>query len=249
MEEIHEGICGAHQGYKTIKRKAELQGYFWPDMEEDAKDLVRKCDKCQKHADKIHTPAAERKSINSPWPFSTWGMDILGPFPTATGQRRFLLVAVDHFTKWIEAEAVATITAARAEDFFFKEVITRFGLPHTLITDNGKQFDCQRFHDFCDRMEIEHKFGSVSYPQTNGMTEVTNRNLLTGLKKRLDEAKGNWVEELYPYYGPRELHQRRRQEKHHSVWHMEWKQWYLLKWESPLIEWSATTQEPMTSKS
>nr|KYP46955.1 hypothetical protein KK1_031437 [Cajanus cajan] len=64
-------------------------------------------------------------------------MDILGPFPPAKGQVKFLIVAVDHFTKWIEAEAVATITASNIQKFFWKNVITRFGIPYALITDNG----------------------------------------------------------------------------------------------------------------
>ncbi|KAK3016395.1 hypothetical protein RJ639_007373 [Escallonia herrerae] len=68
-----------------------------------------------------------------------WGMDILGPFRMATGQRRFVIVAIDYFTKWIEAEALATITASKCEEFFWKNVICCFGVPKNLITDNGKQ--------------------------------------------------------------------------------------------------------------
>ena len=118
-------------------------------------------------------------------------MDILGPFPVFTAQKKFLVVAVDHFTKWVEVEAVPTITEAQIQHFFWREVICRFGIPHTLITDNGKQFDNDKFKTFCSELGIKPRFMSVAHPQTNGQTEVTNRTVMLGLKKRLDEIKGN----------------------------------------------------------
>ena len=87
-------------------------------MYKDAKGLVESCDKCQKFAKVSHLSASQQSPIGSPWPFAVWGMDILGPFPHASGQRKFLLVAIDHFTKWIEALAVPTITEEKIEKFF-----------------------------------------------------------------------------------------------------------------------------------
>ncbi|XP_050222294.1 uncharacterized protein LOC126672387 [Mercurialis annua] len=100
MQEIHEGICGAHEASAALVRKASLQGFYWLSMKKDAEDLVLKCDKCQKFGAVIRTPASEQHPIGSPWPFMTWGVDILGPFPPAPGQVKFIVVAVDHFTKW-----------------------------------------------------------------------------------------------------------------------------------------------------
>ena len=118
-------------------------------------------------------------------------------FPTGIRTEEILLVAIDHFTKWIEALAVPTISEEKIEKFFKNEVICRFGIPHTLITDNGKQFDCQKFRNFCDNLGIKLHFSSVAHPQTNGQTENANRTLLDGIKKRVDDLKGAWVEELY----------------------------------------------------
>ena len=78
-------------------------------MQKDADKYVLKCEKCQKHAPLIHQPAGHLNPVSSPWPFAQWGLDILGPFPRATGNRRFVLIAVDYFTKWAEAEALANI--------------------------------------------------------------------------------------------------------------------------------------------
>nr|KYP66463.1 Pol polyprotein [Cajanus cajan] len=123
-------------------------------------------------------------------------MDILGPFPPAKGQVKFLIVVVDHFTKWIEAEAAATITANNVQKFFWKNVVTRFGIPHALITDNGFQFTDRRFNDFLSELGIKHKMTSVEHPQSNGQAEVANKVILKELKRRLGQAKGSWPDHL-----------------------------------------------------
>jgi len=94
-------------------------------------------------------------------------MDILGPFPPATGQRRFLIVAVDYFTKWIEAEPIAKITAANVQNFMWK-LICRFGIPHTVITDNGRQFVDRKLEAFFTELGVKHISSSVEHLQTNG---------------------------------------------------------------------------------
>ena len=118
-----------------------------------------------------------------------WGMDILGPFPMASGQWKFLLVAIDYFTKWVEAESLTKITEAKVQNFVWKSIVCRFGLPRTLITDNGRQFTGAGFAEFCEDLNISHNFTSVAHPQANGEAEVTNRTLLQGIKVRLEKAK------------------------------------------------------------
>ncbi|KAK2996170.1 hypothetical protein RJ639_029539 [Escallonia herrerae] len=196
LQEVHEGICGQHLGGRTLAQKILRQGYYWPTMQKDAIEFTRRCDQCQKFAPLSHTPVAPLTSIVSPIPFAVWGMDLLGPFPMASGQRRFVIVAIDYFTKWTEAESLATITSAKCEDFFWKNIICRFGVPRALIVDNGKQFDNSKFRTFCSNLSIDLRFTSVAHPQSNGQTENMNRGILQGLKKKLNEAKGAWVDEL-----------------------------------------------------
>jgi hypothetical protein len=133
--------------------------------------------------------------VVSPWPFFKWGVDILGPFSEARGQVKFLVVAVDYFTKWIEVEPVATITAERIKKFYWK-IICRFGLPAVFVTDNGTQFASSSVAEFCKEWGIRLSFTSVEHPQTNGQAEADNKVVLQGLKKRLEAAKRLWVEEL-----------------------------------------------------
>ncbi|XP_015944568.1 uncharacterized protein LOC107469701 [Arachis duranensis] len=137
LREIHEGCCGHHVGGKMLAQKTIRAGYFWPTIIRDSIQLTKSCDKCQRHAN-IHQAAPHQLSIiSAERPFGSWGIDLVGPFPTAPGQLRYLIVAIDYYTKWIEAEPLASITV-----------------------------------------------------------ESANKIIVKGLKKRLDEAKGLWADEL-----------------------------------------------------
>jgi hypothetical protein len=90
--------------------RALLSGYYWPTMHRDARDMIKKCSNCQVHMPIPRQPQQELTPITSPWPFYKWGIDIAGPFPVAAGGLKFLIVAIDYFTKWIEAKPVVSIT-------------------------------------------------------------------------------------------------------------------------------------------
>ncbi|XP_039687900.1 uncharacterized protein [Medicago truncatula] len=195
--EVHEGVCGSHIGGRSLVAKLLRAGYYWPRMTQDCCEFVKKCDKCQRFSDKKIAPANELTSVFSPWPFHKWGVDIVGPFPPAPGQLKFLIVGVDYFTKWVEAEAVSKITAEQVIKFYWKKIICRFGLPRNIVTDNGTQFASTRVVDFCKQLGIETKFVSVIHPQANGQAEAANKVILNGIKKKLEAAKGLWAEQLY----------------------------------------------------
>lgn len=131
-------------------------GYFWLTVEEDAREIVRHCSKCQLHANTHHLPMIEFHSMSNRIPFYQWGMDLVGHFPKAVGGKEFLIVAIDHFTKWVEAKQLASITARKVKDFFYDTIITRFRIPKILITDNGSQFKAQEFHEFCKELHIKY---------------------------------------------------------------------------------------------
>lgn len=110
LREIHEGICRNHSGGRMLAYKAIREGYFWSIMHEDALELTKKCDKCQRFAKIPRQPPEDLIHLLSPWPFAQWGIDLIGPLPTRKGQVKFAIVAIDYFTKWVEAEPLATIT-------------------------------------------------------------------------------------------------------------------------------------------
>nr|CAN62989.1 hypothetical protein VITISV_023577 [Vitis vinifera] len=196
LAELHERICGNHSGGRSLAHRAHSQGYYWPTMKKDAAAYVKRCDKCQRYAPIPHMPSTTLKSISGPWPFAQWGMDIVGPLPAAPAQKKFLLVATDYFSKWVEAEAYASIKDKDVTKFVWKNIICRFGVPQTIIADNGPQFDSIAFRNFCSELNIRNSYSTPRYPQSNGQAEATNKTLITALKKRLEQAKGKWVEEL-----------------------------------------------------
>ncbi|GKV52282.1 hypothetical protein SLEP1_g58870 [Rubroshorea leprosula] len=196
LREVHEGVCGNHVGARTLAHKVLRQGYYWPNMQEDAKKFVQRCQKCQFFAHLTHQPAEELTSLTAPWLFAQWGIDLLGPFVKAVGGATHLVVAVDYFTKWVEAKPLSCLTSRRIEDFLFTSVICRHGIPNQIIADNGPQFNCTSFKDFCSSYGIKLVFTSVYHPEANGMVESVNKAILEGIKPRLDQLKTKWVDEL-----------------------------------------------------
>jgi len=107
--------------------------YYWPTMESDCHGFVKKCILCQKHGNLIHQKQEELHSILSPCLFVKWGMNILGSFSLSKGQVKFLIVGVDYFTKWVEAKPLTTIISQQVQQFIWKDIVCRYGVPHTII--------------------------------------------------------------------------------------------------------------------
>ncbi|GJZ44311.1 reverse transcriptase domain-containing protein, partial [Tanacetum coccineum] len=112
------------------------------------------------------------------------------------GKVKFLIVAMDYFTKWIEAKDVATISISQVKKFVWDNIVCRSRLPGEIISDNGKQFSGDPFKDWCEKLNIIQRFALVKHPQSNGLVERANRSLGEGIKARLGEGNNNWLEEL-----------------------------------------------------
>ena len=165
-------------------------------MKSDAADYVKKCDPCQRMSPILKSPVQDLLSISSPWSFAQWRIDIVGPLPTAPAQKKLLLVATNYFSKWIKADAFASIKDRDVTQFIWKNIVCWFGIPRSIVSDNGPHFDSRVYRDFCQELKIKNLYSTPRYPQSNGQAEASNKTLLTALKKRLDSAKGKWVEEL-----------------------------------------------------
>jgi len=125
------------------------------------------------------------------WPFAVWGLDLVGPLQKAAGGYTHLLVAIDKFSKWIEAQPITNIHSEQAV-LFFTDIIHRFGIPNVIITDNGTQFTGKKFLDFCDWHHIRVNWSAVAHPRTNGQVECANGMILQGLKPRIY----NWLKKF-----------------------------------------------------
>ncbi|GJS40778.1 reverse transcriptase domain-containing protein [Tanacetum coccineum] len=140
LREIHEGSCNMYAGTRSIVAKALRTGYYWPTMHRDARALIRACQDCQVHKPILRNPQQKLNLITSTWPFYKWRINVVEPFPEGPKKVKFIIVAMDYFTKWIEAKPIATITGNLIKKFVWDNIVCRFGLPGEIISDNGKQF-------------------------------------------------------------------------------------------------------------
>ena len=138
LREIHGGIYGNHTGVRSLVGKALKVGYYWPTLQKDTYDIVRACDKRQRFANVQMRLGKTMTPISSPWPFTQWGIDIMGPFPLGKKQLKFLIVTIDYFIKWVEVEPVTMIMEVKFTSFVWKNIICRLEVPHFIISDNGK---------------------------------------------------------------------------------------------------------------
>ena len=165
-------------------------------MKRDACEWARRCNKCQRFAEIPRQPPTPLSSIVVPRPFAKWGVDIIGKLPRAPRQYEYAIIAIDYFTKWVEAEPLARITEANTTNFIWKNIICRHGIPASIVTDNGAQFDNARVRDICDQLKISKTFSSPRHPQANGQVEAVNKTIKSNLKKKLEDKKGAWADEL-----------------------------------------------------
>ncbi|XP_070004593.1 uncharacterized protein [Nicotiana sylvestris] len=150
MNEEHTGVCGPHMNRYVLSKKILRACYYWMTMEKDYFSFVRKCHQCQVHGDLIHEPPSELYPMSAPWPFVAWGMDVIGPIePKISNGHKFILVAIDYFTKWVEAVTLKAITKKAVVDFVHSNIICRFGIPKTIITDNATNLNSHLMREIC----------------------------------------------------------------------------------------------------
>ena len=151
-----------------LAHKIMRTGYFWLTMETDCCQVVQRCLECQMHGDLIHVPPSELHALTSPWLFSVWGIDIIGKIsPNSSGGYEYILVAVDYFTKWVEAASYAKLTTARVANFIRSHIICRYRVPHELISNIGVHFR-GKVDLSVQEYGIQHHRSSTYRPQTNG---------------------------------------------------------------------------------
>ncbi|GJZ50661.1 reverse transcriptase domain-containing protein [Tanacetum coccineum] len=194
--EVHEGACGMHAEARSVVEKIIRQGYYWPSMHRDTKEVIDKYDSCQIHGPVLRLPKTKLTSIMSSWPFYQWGLDILGPLSEGPGRLKYIIVAIDYFTKWMEANPLAKISSKEVKKFVWENIVCRFGLPRIIVTDNGTQLVNDPFKGWCEKWKIKQMNTAVAHPQANGLVERANKSLMHGLKARLGRERVGWVDEL-----------------------------------------------------
>ncbi|KAK4838382.1 hypothetical protein QYF36_013340 [Acer negundo] len=141
LNEVHVGDYDNHVLGGTLAYQVLRIGYYWPTLHHDAKKFAQSCE-----------------------PY------LIRPLSTAPGQAKHVVIAIDYFTRWVEAKSLTKITEANTTNFAKKKLVCQFGTPIAIITDLGKQFDNANFREFCEGRGIDLRFASMAHPQTNGQT-------------------------------------------------------------------------------
>ena len=133
-------------------------------MKLNAVDYVKKCDPSQRMSPILKSPVQDLVSITSPWSFAQWGIDIVSSLPTAPTQKKLLLVATDYFSKWIEADAFPSIKDKDVTRFICKNIVYRFSILRSIVSDNGPHFDSRVYRDLCQELKIKNLYSTPRYP-------------------------------------------------------------------------------------
>ena len=132
--------------------------------------------------------------IIKPWPFRGWGIDLIGQiFLSSSKGHKFILVATDYFTKWVEAIPLKTVTSKNMIDFVMEHIVYHFGIPQTITTNQGTMFTSEEFRDFAASMGIKLLNSSTYYAQANGQAEASNQIMIKLIKKRLRNSQGSGI--------------------------------------------------------
>ncbi|GJW50056.1 reverse transcriptase domain-containing protein [Tanacetum coccineum] len=165
LKACHEGPTGGHHSANLTARKVFDAGFYWPTIYKDAHELVKNCDSCQRQGKISQRDEMPQNAIQVCEIFDVWGIDFMGPFPSSRGNK-YILVAVDYLSKWVEAKALPTNDAR----VVFAKVISKYGVTHRLAT--------------------------AYHPQTNSQVEVSNRGLKRILERTVGENRASWSDKL-----------------------------------------------------
>ncbi|GJY74372.1 reverse transcriptase domain-containing protein [Tanacetum coccineum] len=184
LKACHEGPTGGHHSANITARKVFDAGFYWPTIYKDAYELIKSCDACQRQGKISQRDEMPQNAIQVCEIFDVWGIDFMGPFPSSRGNK-YILVAVDYLSKWVEAKALPT-NDARVVVKFLKSLFSRFGAPRAIISDRGTHFCNDKFDKVMSKYGVTHRLSTPYHPQTSGQVEVTNR----GLKRILERTVG-----------------------------------------------------------
>nr|GFA94750.1 reverse transcriptase domain-containing protein [Tanacetum cinerariifolium] len=194
LEACHNGPTRGHHGANPTAKKVFDFGFFWPTIYKDAHELVKNCDSCQRQGKISQRDEMPQNSIQICEIFDVWGIDFMGPFPSLRGSK-YILVAVDYLSKWVEVKALPT-NDARVVCKFLKSLFARFGTPRAIISDRGTHFCNDQFAKVMRKYEVTHRLSIAYQSQTSGQVEVSNRGLKRILERTIGQNRASWSDKL-----------------------------------------------------
>nr|GEV22916.1 reverse transcriptase domain-containing protein [Tanacetum cinerariifolium] len=193
LKACHEGPTGGHHGANLIAKKVFDAGFFWPTIYQDAHAMIKSCNTCQRQGKISQKDKIPQNAIQVCEIFDVRGIDFMGPFPSSRGNR-YILVAVDYLSKWVEAKALPTIDA-RVVVKFLKSLF-RSIWPRAIISDRGTHFCNDQFAKVMTKYGVTHRLATAYHPQTSGQVEVSNRGLKRILERTVGKNRASWLDKL-----------------------------------------------------
>lgn len=192
LSAMHDEPTSGHLGCtRTLYRAQER--FYWPRMRNDTERYVASCTQCQRYKRPTDAPSGRLQPVSPPsTPFEQVGIDLLGPFPRSTDGNRWVIVCVDHLTRYCETAALPSATAKDVSIFLLFQVILRHGPPRIVISDRGRQFTADVVEETLRLCSSSFRHSTPYHPQTNGLVERTNRTLANMLSMYIDSAHKNW---------------------------------------------------------
>ena len=191
LQLCHSQPTSGHLGrVKTLDRLDSLC-LWWSGISRDVRDFVRACKQCRATKPVFRKPPGLMLSTTSDKPWEIVGIDLMGPFPRSYGDHEYLLVAVDHFSKWTEVFPMRKATGKEVASVVVRQLFCRFGAPKKLLSDNGPQFISKAMEAVCADWGVERVFITPYHPQTNWVERV-NRNLKGMMRSYLTDDHRQW---------------------------------------------------------
>ena len=196
LHQMHDNLLSGHLGNKKTRDKL-LQRFYWFGVRTDVNLYVQMCDICTSVKGRPHRPPrAPLGEMQTGAPLDRLSTDIMGPLPTSNRGNKYVLVVTDHFTRWVEIFAVPDQTAVTCAEKILDEVIARFGCPHDMHSDQGRNYVSQIFVDLCRMLEIRKTRSSPYNPRCNGQVERFNRTLIRMIKAYMKGQQRDWDKHL-----------------------------------------------------
>jgi hypothetical protein len=182
LHHCHAAPYGGHFGGDRTAAKVLQSCFYWPSLFKDSFAFVAKCDRCQRTGNISRRHEMPLNNMLEVELFDVWGIDFMGPFVSSMNNK-YILVAVDYVSKWVEAIASPKNDANVVLKFLKKQIFTRFGTLRAIISDEGTHFCNKQFEALLKKYGVKHKVALAYHPQTNGQAEISNREIKRILKK------------------------------------------------------------------
>ncbi|XP_018487321.1 uncharacterized protein LOC108857805 [Raphanus sativus] len=195
LQQCHGSSYGGHFAtFKTVAKVLQA-GFWWPHMFKDTQEFISRCDSCQRRGNITKKNEMPQNPILVVEVFDVWGIDFMGPFPSSYGNK-YILVAVDYVSKWVEAVASPTNDSREVLKMFKSIIFPRFGVPRVVISDGGSHFINKLFENLLKKNGVKHKVATPYHPQTSGQVEISNREIKGILEKIVGAKRKDWSDKL-----------------------------------------------------